>query len=350
MEVRMSQFGDVDSLANPGVMQMMARLFIIGVLLFPFGPAAADDPAQANRLLIQAAKLFRQANQTESMERLCLLEGVLAKLNEIVDHHPSSDLAVRLITGQPVGFLLLDDVAHTVIKEQIQAGKLESALATAELISLVSVRTDMLAQIAPLQARNRDVQGALATAHLIPTHKAGGLNKWTDRDKVLGQIAEIQAREHRDIEGAKATVQLMQPSGLKDELSGMLTNLSIEAAQEAEEARRELCIQSLDFSDPGCSSYVGDILESLLLAGNLEDALAAAEMVEGPARRDQALEGVANAQIDSRAFDNALATAERIESGQVRTRVFNGIAAEEVSIVGERLSSTLYNFNGCQCV
>ena len=41
-------------------------------------------------------------------------KGALAKLNEIIEHHPSSSLAVKLITDQPIGSLSLAKLTDTV--------------------------------------------------------------------------------------------------------------------------------------------------------------------------------------------------------------------------------------------
>ena len=69
-------------------------------------PAFADDRAQANRLLVEAAKMIKAAETVEGPEeKLSLLEDALAKLNEIIERHPSTDLAVKLITEQPIGSL-----------------------------------------------------------------------------------------------------------------------------------------------------------------------------------------------------------------------------------------------------
>ena len=89
---------------------MMTWLFLSLACLLAV-PAAADDPAQANRLLVEAAQLIKAAeSQAAASEKLALLEEAIAKLNEIVDHHPSSGLAVKLITNQPIGSLSFADL------------------------------------------------------------------------------------------------------------------------------------------------------------------------------------------------------------------------------------------------
>ena len=80
-------------------------------------PAVADEPAGANRLLVEAVKMIKAADsQTQGSEKLDLLEGALAKLNEIIDRHPSSGLAVKLITDQPIGSLSMAELSDAVEK------------------------------------------------------------------------------------------------------------------------------------------------------------------------------------------------------------------------------------------
>lgn len=215
----------------------MTRLLLVGILCLSVVPTSADDSAQANRLLVEAAKLFRQANQTEAAERLTLLEGAFAKLNEIIEDHPSRDLAVRLITDQPIGILSLGNVARTVCEEQIQAGKLQSALVAARLITDVKLRDEMLAQIAPAQARAGDIPGALATVQMVSNNRANPRVDISFRDTVLGLIAGVQAEEAGDIQGAEATIRMIKAVELQDRLLDALWQLRIKAAREAEKAR-----------------------------------------------------------------------------------------------------------------
>ena len=55
---------------------MITRLILICALSMFVVPASADDPAQANRLLVEAAELFREANRPGTTERLDLLGPV----------------------------------------------------------------------------------------------------------------------------------------------------------------------------------------------------------------------------------------------------------------------------------
>ena len=92
----------------------MTKWLSILVVCLLVVPAAADDPAQANRLLVEAVQLIKAADTASgAAEKLVLLESAIANLNEIIEQHPSSGLAVKLITDQPIGSLsfaqLLED-------------------------------------------------------------------------------------------------------------------------------------------------------------------------------------------------------------------------------------------------
>lgn len=66
----------------------------------------ASPPTNPNRLFVEAAGLFRQAEASEDAgTRLRLLEEGLAKLDAIVEEHPESDLATMLEGDQPIGVI-----------------------------------------------------------------------------------------------------------------------------------------------------------------------------------------------------------------------------------------------------
>ena len=74
-----------------------------------FSPVVwADDNAAANKLMVQAVKLVESArNEPSTKKQLDLVRRAQSTLQQIVENHPSSDLAVKLITGQPIGDISL---------------------------------------------------------------------------------------------------------------------------------------------------------------------------------------------------------------------------------------------------
>ena len=148
---------------------MITRLLLIAVLCVPSAPLAADDSTQANRLLVEAMKLIQAAGTKQTAtERLPLMESALAKLNEIVENHPSSDLAVKLITGQQIGDISLAGVADAVeILSQLQ--KQEAARTTCiESLDVANFECrEWLYDIGRAQLQAGDLQGARKTARWI---------------------------------------------------------------------------------------------------------------------------------------------------------------------------------------
>ena len=93
-------------------MRRIAAILITITLMFSAGSALADDTSEANKLFVEAIQLSLSAEDEESREKKAVaLEASLAKLNEIFDEYPSTELAVKLISGQEIGDISLEDVA-----------------------------------------------------------------------------------------------------------------------------------------------------------------------------------------------------------------------------------------------
>ena len=72
-----------------------------------------EDTAAANKLFVEAVKLVKSAENAEGFEEKAdALEKALSKLNKIVDDCPSTDLAVKLISGQDMGSISLVGVSE----------------------------------------------------------------------------------------------------------------------------------------------------------------------------------------------------------------------------------------------
>ena len=76
---------------------------LIFVLCLSVAPATADESAEANKIFVEAMGLIQGALQKpEGLPYLEDLEGGIARLKAIMETYPGSDLAVRLISGDPV--------------------------------------------------------------------------------------------------------------------------------------------------------------------------------------------------------------------------------------------------------
>ena len=93
--------------------EWMNRLLIACVLYLLAWPSLADDAARANRLMIEAVKLIEAVELEPSADgKFRLLKQAHDNLVEIVDRHPSTDLAVKLATGQRIGDISLSESAR----------------------------------------------------------------------------------------------------------------------------------------------------------------------------------------------------------------------------------------------
>ena len=85
------------------------------VICLPALPAFADDNAQANRLMVEAVGLVGAAeSEPSAQERFRLLQRAHELLLDIVERHPSTDLAVKLATGQQIGTISLAGVREAM--------------------------------------------------------------------------------------------------------------------------------------------------------------------------------------------------------------------------------------------
>ena len=84
-----------------------------------------EDTAAASKLFVQAVKLVKSVENAEALTFLAIISSnsiasadalveALDYLNEIVDDYPSSDLAVKLISGQDTGSISLEVVGKEI--------------------------------------------------------------------------------------------------------------------------------------------------------------------------------------------------------------------------------------------
>ena len=99
---------------------MTRSLLIAGLLFLLAAPCLADDAAQANRLMIEAVKLVQESEREPSAEgKLALLTKAHDHLVAIIERHPSTDLAVKLATGQRIGSISLRAVREAMDRARI---------------------------------------------------------------------------------------------------------------------------------------------------------------------------------------------------------------------------------------
>ena len=98
-----------------GLGNTFALAVFFGVLALAALPALADDDAEANRMMVEAVGLIGAAEKEPSAEeRFRLLRRAHELLTEIVERLPSTDLAVKLATGQRIGTVSLAEVREAM--------------------------------------------------------------------------------------------------------------------------------------------------------------------------------------------------------------------------------------------
>ena len=288
---------------------MITRLLLIAVLCVPSTPLAADDSTQANRLLVEAVKLIQAAGiKQTAAEQLPLMESALAKLNEIVENHPSSDLAVKLITGQQIGDISLAGVAEAIeILSQFQ--KQEAARTTCiESLDVANPECrEWLYDIGRAQLQAGDLQGARETARRI---RDSSIRRDLLRD-IDRHVRDIDRRARQD---DPRRIQLVD-----DQLRAGNLEDALETAKSIHDG--DVRAQKLHVIALAQAEMVGNQLQ----AGNLEGALATARSIEYTSIRDQAFHDVAEGQAQAGNLGDALATAESIEADHLRTQIRGAI-------------------------
>ena len=267
---------------------------------------ASDGSARANSMFVEAVKLIQSSQNTlHNEDKLALLDKALGKLNEIIDSYPSSDLAVKLITGQSIGNMNLETVAKTAkkLRDSVEREKgvcneapttkciLAFALAEAKTIENDNNRSHVLSGIAVAQAKAGDIEAAFVTAKTIEED--------SERSRALSGIAVTQAKAG-DIKASQSTFTL--------------------ALSSAEAVK----------SDFMRSWALRRVAVAQAKAGDIEAAFATAEMIEKRFSSLEALRGIAEAQAEADDIKAAFTTAKMIKGGRIgaliRSSALSGIA------------------------
>jgi len=190
----------------------MLKHLVITLFLMGFAaPALADDTSRANELLVEAVQLLQSAEgAADAAEKLRLSEEALGNLNEIVKRYSSTDLAVKLITGQAIGSISLESVAKAVEEARWPACLVSPNYGCAITIILAYAKTksgeDRAApyvMMASAQAEVGDIKGAKESiAKVLARAKT---KSGDERAGLLALMASAQA-EVGDIKGAKESI------------------------------------------------------------------------------------------------------------------------------------------------
>jgi formylglycine-generating enzyme required for sulfatase activity len=97
-----------------------AALIVILLLSLPAWAQTPEDAA-ANRLFVEAVQLWNRAEGEPVADRATTLQRVQSNLKTIVEQHPGSALAVRLVIGERVGPLSVTRVERAASEAQARA-------------------------------------------------------------------------------------------------------------------------------------------------------------------------------------------------------------------------------------
>ena len=350
---------------------MLHRLAACAVAAFLASSAMADATASSNRLMVGAAQLFEAAQNEPSLERRTeLLRQAQRKLEEIIKQFPSSDLAVKLITGQPVGYISLsairkqardtgekliairteakrrkesciasptysclidqslavsekithepsrDTVLRTIATVQANAGAFEDALVTTATITAQSSKSHVLRHIGVLQAKSGDFDAALATTAAI-----------SGKAVVLNEISIVQARAG-NFDGARGTIKTIENAA--DRVRSLINLADIQAEIGDSRAAKIILLDAIELAKMLDTSFVSptlwpsmkaiggaqrlygrpvafwEISISLSRIGHFEDALSTVQLIQDPYWKNKALQDLVNDREKAYDFENAL--------------------------------------------
>ena len=300
-------------------------------------PVQASDESPANRLFVEAAKLIQVAEEEAGAARkLELLKRAKHKLETIVDRHPSSGLAVKLISGQKIGTVSLagldDEIEVAAVHACPQAPTLDcvlsTAVATAKMIEDAGSRTRAFAMIAAVQAKKSDGKQAGETFGIaLETAKA-----IEDSDSRTGAFSSIAWAQ---IEAGYIAEAFTTAKTIEDASSLTWIFTEIAAAQtkkgDIKQAGETLGI-ALETtkaikSTYDCSQRIPSIAATQAEAGYIAEAFTTAKTIEDAGSRARAFTMIAAAQAKKGDFKQAeetlgiaLKTAKMIEGADSRTR------------------------------
>jgi formylglycine-generating enzyme required for sulfatase activity len=126
--------------------RMILRIVVAALLLFAWVPAFAQTPedAAANRLFVEAVQLWNRAEGEPVTKRPDTFERVQSNLKAIIEQHPGSGLAVRLVVGERIGPLSMRDAEWAVGAARTNVLEVVTRPSRAAKLNGVSLRNSIL--------------------------------------------------------------------------------------------------------------------------------------------------------------------------------------------------------------
>ena len=122
-------------------MRRMRRILAAVVFCLLASASVADDSTQANRLMVDAVRLIQASRLEPSpLGKFELLKQAHANLIEIIERHPSSDLAVKLATGQRIG-----DISLAIVRKAMDQARVSGPRRPGEPVRMWRHRSAVVA-------------------------------------------------------------------------------------------------------------------------------------------------------------------------------------------------------------
>ena len=370
---------------------MIVRLMIF-VLCLSAMPVFGDDPAQANKLLVEAVKLVQAADRawteqpwtegvsladflsvvsmsgqapfgiarTAEEERevrkyeavfrdaLGLIEQALVLLQEIMDKHPSSDLAVKLITGQAIG-----DISAAALRERTT--QLQGVLAMAEQ-SLAQGQNERAQAQAERRVPYAECYSSPTVNCLLAALQAAKeIEDAATRAMALGLTAKVQAESGNQGRAAETVAAALQATSESDDVGRRAIALARIAKVQAKSGDQggaaetvAVALQTASESDhPGLRAIALGLIASAQAesgdqggaAETVAVALQAASEIDNAGGRAIPLASIAFAQAESgdqggaaETVATALQTAKEIDRAGLRAIALARIAFAQAEL------------------
>lgn len=194
--------------------------FLVAALLY--GTAAwaqSPDPnSAANALLVETVRLVDQARTAPDLsDAATRYRQVDANIRKIVDAYPGSDLAVKIITGQPLGRLNVAALKAEAAEVECLASGQQACLVTmaenAIMSSPMDRRSSALQRLAEAQMERGDREGARRTL----LKSASEARRGEDRIKELYISFVAKALTAVDIKEALEIAKSLQDTDIREQ-------------------------------------------------------------------------------------------------------------------------------------
>lgn len=319
-------------------MHYLKSLIATAVLVASASWSNADQSPSANEMIVEASRLIRAADSASTPDQaISLLEAAHRQLMLITEVHPSSDLAVKLATGQGIGTVSLAGVQAAIKAATERCWDSLSLLCVARLTVETAMSADRdskqlwdrsLSNAAKAQAAAGQFDAAVKTAELI---EHGG-----PRTRTLWSVVAAHAAAGQFSAAVKTAEMIDNASGRTGTL------LDVAAAQrkagKAEDAQGLMAkilafAASIDDADDRARVFAR-ITKAQAAAGQFSAAVETAASIDDIKRRANALLDVAEIQTKAGNSADARTTAKRaddtaraIQDPAARAQALNAVAA-----------------------